>query len=374
MIITYRKLMVSLIVLGLITCISGIYALTSIATASIENGLSTDAVNVELTEYGVNNKLYSTEPKDVSPGDTIDLRPEVSNLGIPAYIRVKITYTDNYDQVDGLNDDIINGMSSDWIKKGDYYYYKNIVGTDEKIDIFESVTIPEDWTSEHDGQILNQHIIVEAVQSKNFKMDLESETPWGGLEIEECVDDSYKTDKISESSTLNIEYENGAEKYVKVPDDFFDDLYQLVPGDNIKDSIVIKNTTKQDAEYFFYTNSKESKIKDLILIIKMADQEIYNGSLYHSDKYSLGKLKPGEEKKIHFEIQFPKDLGNSYSLLNTKLNWYFIVNYDGKISDESIPKTGDAIVYSLITFAISLIGFVLLLTYYKKEKKKEERK
>ncbi len=365
--------MVSLIVLGLITCISGIYAFTNIAIASIENGLSTDAVNIELTEYGIDNEIYSKDPKDVSPGDTIELKPVVSNLGIPAYIRTKITYTDNYDQVDGLNDDIINGMSSDWVKKGDYYYYRNIVGTDEKIDIFESVTIPKDWTSEHDGQILNQHIIVEAVQSKNFEMNLESETPWGGIEIEECVDDSYKTDKISESSTLNIEYENGAEKYVKVPDDFFDNLYQLVPGDSIKDSITIENSTQREAEYFFYTKTGEEKIKDLILIIKNGNEEIYNGSLYHSEKYSLGKLKPGEEQKLQFEIQFPKELGNSYSLLNTKLNWYFIVNYDGKISDDTIinPDTGEKIVYSFITFLVSLTGFVLLLTYYKKEKNKE---
>ena len=364
--------MVSLIVLGLITCISGIYAITTIATASIENGLSTDAVNIELTEYGIDNEIYSEDPKNVAPGDTIALRPEVSNLGIPAYIRAKITYTDNYDQVDGLSDDIINGMSSDWIKKGDYYYYKNIVGTDEKIDIFESVTIPKDWTSEHDGQILNQHIIVEAVQSKHFEIDLASETPWGGLEIEECVDDSYKTDKISESSTLSIEYENGAEKYVKVPDDFFDDLYQLVPGDNKKDSITIENSTQKEAEYFFYTKSTEDKVKNMILIITKDGKEIYNGSLYHSDKYSLGKLKPGEEQKIQFEIQFPKELGNSYSLLNTKLNWYFIVNYDGEISDGMInPDTGEKIVYSFITFTISLTGFLLLLTYYKKEKNKE---
>ena len=73
------------------------------------------------------------------PGDEINLVPRVNNLGIDCYIRAKITYT--VDDQELPVTDYINGNYSSWTKDGDYYYYVGELAPGESTtSLIQSVT------------------------------------------------------------------------------------------------------------------------------------------------------------------------------------------------------------------------------------------
>ena len=83
-------------------CISGIYSLSN-EINDTETTLSTGAVEIELKEYNGNDELFSEDGKLVMPGEEISLVPRVNNLGIECYLRVKITYTIDCDEINEID-------------------------------------------------------------------------------------------------------------------------------------------------------------------------------------------------------------------------------------------------------------------------------
>ena len=53
----------------------------------------------------------------------------------------------------------------------------------------------------------------------------------------------------------SVEFNGKAHKLIAVPDDFFTNLESAMPGDILKDAVQIANTTDQEAELFFQTNT-----------------------------------------------------------------------------------------------------------------------
>ena len=133
-------------------------------------------VDIDLTEYqeGDNGREAYEDFKVVLPGDLISKIPTVTNKGEPCWLRAKIAYGNTSDTLDGFSDDNISGITEDWVKIGEYYYYKNILDKGETVDIFTGVTIPSTWTEEHADQSLAVGIVAEAIQAANYKPDFES--------------------------------------------------------------------------------------------------------------------------------------------------------------------------------------------------------
>ena len=44
--------------------------------------------------------------------------------------------------VEMLSECNIEGMSAEWIKRGDYYYYTKVLKKQESVDLFQSVSVP----------------------------------------------------------------------------------------------------------------------------------------------------------------------------------------------------------------------------------------
>lgn len=86
------------------------------------------------------------------------------------------------------------GIEDVWLKAGEYYYYPKVLGKQESVDFFRTITIPSAWTSEAEGQVLSVEIQAEAVQAANVTPDFTAEAPWGEeLEIEQCVHEADNT-------------------------------------------------------------------------------------------------------------------------------------------------------------------------------------
>lgn len=360
-------------------CISGIYAFTNTSILSIKNDINTGAVNIELKEYTIvdgKEALYKdSDEKSVMPGQVISLIPRIINSGDSCYVRAKVSYENKITKT--LAETNIENSNENWVKHGDYWYYKNALKPGEQVELFKELTIPTDISNDQQGKYLELNIVAEALQAENFIPDFNSDSPWNNINVEKASGEPYKTDKVQLNSSVKIEYENNAELYMTVPDDFFSKLGHVLPGDNLTQEITLNNTTSDDVEYFVSTVGKEdisekeaNFLKSLKLTISQGNTLIYEGSLYPLDKVSLGSYKTKSTSKIKFNITIPSELGNEYANFNTLMKWNFSVNGKDKVIPKS-PQTGDIKVQVAFTiFFISALGLVLVLVAERRNKRK----
>ena len=369
---------------ALIMLVSGVYAFTNVSILTIKNEMYTGAVKIEIEEYTISNGkevLFNEESvSGVLPGQEISLIPRISNIGDDCYIRAKVSYSQE-DGSNSTNFKKIRDISSDWLMKDDYFYYKSIVKHEDKIDFFRSLIIPEDIPNEYQGKSILFNISVEAIQSENFKPDFESNSPWKGANVQKASDEVYKIDKVQVSSNAKVEFENGSQKYIEVPENFFGKLGHIVPGDVISHEVKISNTTSDEIECFV-SLKKESDIservskllKQLKLTITVDGKVVYDGNLYDVERTSLGKYLNDKTVTAVFTINVPEELSNEYTMLNTSINWMFSV--DGKDvvkkEEQPSPQTGDVkIKAALGIFVAAAIGLIIALFADKKLRKEE---
>ena len=374
-------------------CISGIYAFTNLSIVSVENEMNTGAVNIELKEYTINQDekevLYDEYAQSVLPGEVISLIPRITNLGEECYIRAKVSYT-NADNKLVSADNNIKQESDNWIKCGEYWYYKLVVNSGENIDIFKSLQIPVDISNEYQGKPINLNITTEAVQAKNFQPDFDSDLPWKNINAKKATNEIYHTDKVQLNSNVKIEYENNADYYINISDDFFGELSFIMPGDVITEEVVIENNSSNKIEYFvstdkiFAVSEKASELLNkLHLIIKVDEEIIYNEKLFKIDNLSLGKFEKNSSAKLKFIVTVPEDLENEYSALNATLKWNFSMNVEENVEspeekpkDEQVqePQTGDIKTIIIFTiFFISAIGLIVSIILEKFQKTTDKK-
>ena len=341
-------------------CISGIYSLTDEMNKT-ESGLSTSAVDIEIKEYNQNNEPFQDDGKVVMPGDEIILIPRVNNLGIECYLRAKITYTIRDESFNV--EDYINGNYSSWTKSGEYYYYDGVFDKEASVDLFNKVTIPN-LSNDYYGSIIVVHIVVEAIQAKNFDGN------WEGIEIKESVDRTYDIDYDGESSVI---YEDNVHRHITLDDHFFDNLGNLLPGDSISEEITILNSSYDKNEYFVaidYDNLSDEE-KALLRSIKLKirnsnGEELVSSNLEDKTRHSLGIYRKGGGDRLTIELSLPTDIDNDYSKLFTKIMWRF--SYD-VISHGNLPPNPNTwdlkFDLSIALFIASAIGFLVVLFAWK---------
>lgn len=402
-----NKMYILAVILILIMCVSGIYAFTNSTIVNVKNELNTGVVKIELNEYSKNvdgtESLYNDVNLNVLPGQVISLIPRISNLGDSSYVRAKIGYSNSDNSTATLTQDEINGISTKWLKKGDYWYYTEPLKSGENVDIFSSVTIPANLSNDYQGKEFKLDITAEAVQAENFKPDFDSNSPWNGIEAKDASVENYKTDKIQKNNSTKVEYENNADSYIEVPDNFFNKLGRVMPGDVLIDEVTIQNKTSKEVEYYVSTekgnelsDTETELLEKLRLNITSDNKKIYEGKLDKIDNLSLGKYTKNEASKLLFTITVPEELQNEYANLSATLNWKFSVKVpDDEKQDEPekeeqkddkpveepkeektnppSPQTGDVkIKVAVGIFLISAIGLFVIIIAERKLRNKEK--
>lgn len=286
-----------------------------------------------------------------------------------------------------LNDLYLNGISDDWVKAEDgYFYYKNIMKTGETVVFFDSVSFPTEWTEEFSGLTCGLDVTSEAVQSANFTPDFTAEKPWGDTEIELCVHENNGTvtSKTQNKSQMTISLDATAAQLVTDAKDFFSNFDELMPGDTVSDTLHIRNQNDHEAEIFFHTetpgdltNDQKDLLKNLQMTIQVNGKQIYEGDLESvglNKKISLGTYAKNAEGTIDFSIYMQKEDKNIYAVRDTKVTWVFDCGWDDPDGNKSYqaPKTGlDDHLYLnfMIAGTLLLVGGITLFAAGKKKEK-----
>ena len=346
--------------------ISGIYALTNDVINNTESTISTSYVDIKLEQYQ-NGESYTKKNEVVMPGEVIPLNTKINNLGINCYVRAKITYTLN--NTEYIESNYINGDYKNWTKKDDYYYYDSILNQSEVINLFDTIQIPNEIINESSGDKLVVHILVEAVQAKNFDGN------WNEVDIKEAVDRSY-SNLTNNDDLENIK--NNADKYIDIGDGFFNNLGGLLPGDNIEDQITIDNNSYNKNKYFLSIDTKNLTNEEIDLLenvnIKIKNgkgEELYNGKLTKVSNLFLGIYNSGSNGIITFTISIPSNLDNEYSKIATKIIWVFSVEEENSSIN---PETWDLrFDWSITLFIFSVLGLLIVMILEKIEKDNIEK-
>ena len=167
---------------SLLMGISGTYAYYRSSVETI-NKIAVGDVNIGIWEYeedGDGEKKYEgPENGIVLPSQVISKIPRITNYAEPCYVRVKPVFDEEETQDYRLGEEDLGGIEDVWLKAGEYYYYPKVLGKQESVDFFRTITIPSAWTSEAEGQVLSVEIQAEAVQAANVTPDFTAEAPWG---------------------------------------------------------------------------------------------------------------------------------------------------------------------------------------------------
>ena len=356
-----KRLLLIGIVFFIIFSISGIYALTEDVINNTESTISTSYVDIKLEEYQ-NGEPYIKENEVVMPGETISLNSKINNLGIDCYVRAKISYTLNGTEYNEF--DYINGDYKNWNKKDKYYYYTQVLKQNEIINLFDTIQVPNEILNESSGDKIIVHIIVEAVQSKNFDGN------WDEVDIKKAVDRSYSMDSEGKSEII---YENNADKYIDIGDGLFDNLGGLLPGDSITDQFTIDNNSSNRIKYYLSINTKNLTPEEIDLLENInisiknnKGEELINGKLTDINNLLLGIYNSGSNGIITITISLPSNLDNEFSKIATKIIWVFSVEEENTSIN---PETWDLrFDWSITLFMFSALGLLIVMILEKREK------
>ena len=373
-----RKFLI--ILLSLSVALFGCGTIFGMVSVGVTNEFETGIVDINLREYQkVGNKEMKWEDDPVVlPGDTISKIPRIHNDGNDCYVRAKITFR----EAEGIDDTDLLGISDDWIKADDgYYYYTKILPQGEDVDIFQGLQIPMNYSQENEDKKFYIDIDADAIQSKNFEPQFNLAQPWGSVEILACGKEGQydvSSFKQSDNQSFSITYQGDVKKLAKNADDFFANFPYLMPGDAYSDTLELENDSNKDIKLYFRSQATdETDLLDKIQLkittkINGETKVFYEGSLRAAELNEnsvLGMLPANATGKFDFEIYVPHELNNEYTITSSFVKWIFSTEEIDE-PDTDNPKTGDdsnvMLWFSLLGLSVS--GLLLMLTIKKKEK------
>lgn len=190
--IKFKNLILTFATAVCLATTTGVLVATHTAEKDFINQAKADTVDIKLDEFSISDGKevsYSNSDKINMPGDQISKIPRISNKASDCYIRVKYDFFMDNPDLKGIDTtNLVDFSTENWIKCDDgYYYYTEIFNENANIDLFKGVTIPSSWGNEYAEQKFKINITAEAIQSKNFTPNFDSQNPWNGEKTELCV-------------------------------------------------------------------------------------------------------------------------------------------------------------------------------------------
>lgn len=158
--------------------LTGIYALPKVYVLYQAN---TGKVDICLKEYMLEEgkEVPWKNGKDVLPGGFVSKIPRIRNDGAECYVRATVSFSSQKESEKPLSLENLEGISSDWVRDGDYFYYKHTVKPGEKVELFQGIRIPWEWKTPDEDNVWKACVRAEAVQAEYFSPDFTGEDPWG---------------------------------------------------------------------------------------------------------------------------------------------------------------------------------------------------
>lgn len=389
----------------------------------VTNNIQVGDISIRLDEYELDEagkEIPYENDKTVIPGQEVDKIVRITNQANEAWIRAKLEYQMD-DGMKGLSDACVTLSSDDWIKCGEYYYYKKPVPRDTGVDFINRVEVPYQWDESNSEKGFSVIVTADAVQTANFTPDFTGNDPWFGTLVETCVHTTFTKPQDINTQNFTVTFKNRSEGFVRIGDDFFSNWGQLMPGDTVSDKVQLKNTYGRSVTIYFQTETiaSDELLKAIHLEIRNKDKIIYSGTMDGAvkDGVELAYLRRGDTAELTYTLSVPAELNNKYAMMATKTKWIFsavvkpasgvgidtssgggptggsdtiqpnpeptitnqtiqeIIETTGEII-KKIPKLGDdnLVLYSLLAMIASSAGIAILVWTEKKgEKKKDEK-
>ena len=312
------------------------YGAARVYSTEVENRIGTGDVRITLEEYeldALGREIPYQDGKRVVPGQRISKIVKVGNRAETAWIRAGVEYAD----AEGMTDDHLE-LESGWVRRGAYFYWTQPVQRGEEICLFRNIRIPSEWDESRSEQSFSLTVTAQAIQADNFQPDFQGEDPWFGVPIEACGHGESEGGGEPGNQEFAIVFENGSEGFVRTGEDFFGNFSQLMPGDEVTDSVEIGNRYGRNIGIYFRTEipDQEEKAKELLekveLTIRNGGKEIYRGALGAEglrDGVCLAEnLAKGETVDLSYELRMPRELNNAWALREAGVRWIFRAEYD----------------------------------------------
>lgn len=169
-----------------------VYAATNYQT-EVTNNIQIGDISIQLDEYELDEngaEIPYENDKTVLPGEEVNKIVRITNQAKEAWIRAKLEYQMD-DGMEGLSDASITLSSDDWIKCGEYYYYKKPVPNGAEVDFINRVRIPHEWDESQSEKGFSVIVTADAVQTANFTPDFTANDQWFGTLVETCVHTTF---------------------------------------------------------------------------------------------------------------------------------------------------------------------------------------
>lgn len=311
--------------------------------AEAVNHFKTGNVKIALQEYMIGKEgkrveyLYRDE---IVPGTYVSKIPRVQNLSLPCYIRIKVEYKSEL----YLKDENLKGISDEWIKKGEYWYYQPILNEKEEIDFFTGIQFPVEWDEKQEDQEIILSVQAEAIQAQNFNPDYGKEDPWFGQEVEYSLQEYGVNGGGKGKGPMYVIFEDQLEIH---PNDFFEHMGRVMPGDISEDTFTLKNKSDECVKIWFRTKlpelSKTQKelLEEVGLSIWSEETLLYQGNLAShelEEGICMGDVMEKGEKEVSFSVSVPEEWDNTYAFRDTVIHWIFETE---RMTEDPSPSTKD---------------------------------
>lgn len=338
--------------------------------ADFGGNLSSGQIDIDVHQYtNVNGELKDARTiKNLLPGESVSYIVRVENKDSPAYVRVRLEFSDNSY---GMNESWLGSIGDKWKKVGDWWYYTEPVESGGYADLCQTMNIPFD-IDESDGSAVETVAYAQAVQAKNFYPDFDAKNdPWNGVEIEASVADGDFTKTGKASNGVQIDFDGTFGATVS-KNELFSNFGAIMPGDSIKDHVDLNNNSGYTLNYMLYdlTDGLNKNLVDhTVLAIYIGDTRVYMGLLENDgariNGIDLGNLANEESQTINFVLYFDTKINNEMAFKNIPVKFRIVAkpvndglhnglklikqvtDVSGKDLNESIIDPGSEVIYTL---------------------------
>lgn len=372
---------------AVIAAVSAILIITAVVYGDVSskqseikfiNNMKTGSVDVmielyEITENG--EKLI--RPDKIMGNRKISCVPRVTNLRAESYVRVKTDIKMDRDVPESLTPESIYGLNTDWIKRGEYFYYKRVMRPMESADIFAGIQIPEVW-KEDTASGFTLQLTVDAIQATNFSPDFDSAAPWGKVQIQKSKETDNTVYRAAVPAVVNNMTFTSASGLESSTEDLFGNFRHFMAGNSFSDTLKMENKSEKPVRLSFCTETgsaietqaeaeSDMLLEQAHLEIYCDGEQLYHGSLNTVPLYryvELTVLEPGKSKDFDFKITLPAGLENKYSVLTDQVIWKFKaedqITQSGDYVSMPVTQTGDEKDFT-IYFAVALLALMALI-------------
>lgn len=150
-------------------------------------------------------ETVSEEKEHYRANEQVDYTLTMKNKLGPSWLRVKFTFTGKH--VDRTFADQNLNIQSDWVKRGDYFYYTKKAEAYTDYIVVKGIWIPDAVPTGENASVTIS-VYGEAVQYEGFHPDFNSGDPWKGAEIQHTSNisgySSYRSSGGSSSRPITL--------------------------------------------------------------------------------------------------------------------------------------------------------------------------